>query len=237
MKKCLFIILLTILFGSCTKDDIMLFNDDSRVCFDGDKWNFSFIDSENKNETIINVPIAISGLAAEIDRKVKVVAVLDSNTTAEATSYEIFEGLVKANEYKGLIPIRLNNFSKLDTSFVNLRIKIVENDFFKLGDNKKLKYDLTWTNQLIKPANWYWLNWYFGTYSSRYYKFIIEVTGRTQFPYFPKHPDKEKWNWTPSQVQAYAAKIKDALNKYNLTHAEPLKHDDGEKAGQIVEMP
>ena len=125
------------------------------------------------------------------------------------------------------------------TPDLRLKVKVANNQDFKAGFVQSMYYQISWTARLQAPSNWAYLQTYFGPYSTRYYKFIIQVTGRSTFPYRIINPETGEYYWkTTAEVEAYSFIIRDSLDKYNADKSHPvLTHDDGKKAGQPVELP
>ena len=231
--------MISLVFFSCSKDDVTFYEETPTVYFNGSYVDYSFMEAPTASSSVVKVPVLISGLAADVDRTCRVKVVTDTNTTASPDHYKIGEGIVKAGEYAGYVPVTVNNYAFLSDSVLRLRIEVTENEHFNPGVIQSRYYDIAWTGRIVKPANWRWLSYYFGDYSTRWFSFIIEQTGRTEFPYWPFNPDKETWYWqSDAKVVAYAVIVRKALAAYNAEPGHgPMRHDDGEKAGLEVEMP
>ena len=101
---------------------------------------------------------------------------------------------------------------------------------------------LSFTNRLIRPDNWNHLG--LGDYSTAWWSFVLGVTEGNKLPYWmggptaALNPDPEYYYMTCSELGAWKSRISKALDKYNADHpGEPLRHDDGLKKGEKVEMP
>jgi hypothetical protein len=80
---------------------------------------------------------------------------------------------------------------------------------------------------LTKPSNWdSWLVYFFGDYSQRKYRFIIEVTGRGDFP-----SGGGAGSLPYGQFVAYQQLMVQALNEYEAEHGHMLDEN-----GDIVEF-
>lgn len=77
------------------------------------------------------------------------------------------------------IPVILIRDASLENSRVALRVRIAENDYFKLAYQTRSQIDIFSTSKLAKPENWnfYVDQKYFGTYGIEKHRFMIEVTG------------------------------------------------------------
>ena len=226
--------------ASCESSDIMLYQQNAAVYFEAGNFSYSFLEDPQATSKVIKLAVDISGTQVDYDRKFIVERPdNDTLTTAEEDQYKIHEGIIKANEYNGVVEVEIFKDERLKDSIYTLALEIKPNEDFQEVRLNKSILKLSFTDQVIKPANWGWLRWYFGkAFSTRWWKFICDATGRTSLPYYPTHPDKETWNWDADTLQAYQTIVRIALEKYNAKHPdEPLTHDDGAYAGQIVEMP
>lgn len=240
MKKLKYIWLLYIgaMFG-CENSDIMLYEQNAAVYFESDVFNYSFLEDTQLDSKIVKIMVDISGLPLDYDREFMVAyPANDTITTAEADQYKVGKGLVKANEYSGYLEIEIFKDDRLKDSIYSVALDIVSNQHFPEIRLNQKTMTFSFTNKVIKPANWKWLRWYFGKpFSTSWWTFVCEATGRTSLPYFPTDPDRETWWMDTDMIKAYQTITRLALEEYNAKHDEPLKHDDGEFEGQPVEMP
>ena len=224
----------------CQKEDTMLYEQNPGVYFTSDKFNYSFLENPGQDTKTIKLAVDITGSQVDYKRMFLVTTpVKDTITTAEEDQYIIGKGVVEANEYNGYVEVELFSDQRLDDSIYVLQLEIQPTkDFPEVRLNKK-NLVLSFTNKAIKPMNWSALALYFGNaFSSRWWNFICEATGRTSFPYNPADPDKETWYMTPGEIGSCYIMVRDALNKYNQDHPyEPLRHDDGDYAGEEVRLP
>lgn len=198
--------------------------------------NYSFITESNLTEKSLFIDLYISGFASlKSDRMVKVEVVADSTT---ATAYEIKPIVIQKGAYSGKIEVVVQNTTELKTNEVTLYLRLVDSDDFLRGNKETDHFKLSWSNRLTPPANWNSLKSYFGDYSTSYYQFIIDKTGRTEFPY--KHPDQTLTPMSLNEVKSWAVVIRDEVDKYNAlpeNKDKPLTHDDGNSKGQPVVVP
>ena len=224
----------------CESSDIMLYEQNAAVYFESGGFTYSFLEDPELDTKVLRIGVDISGSQVDYDRQFIVARPdKDTLTTAEDDQYKIGVGLIKANEYNGVVEVEVYKDARLNDSIYTLALEIKPNEDFQEVRLNKSILRLKFTNQVIQPANWGWLKWYFGkAFSTRWWKFICETTGRTSLPYYPTHPDQETWNMTVGELQAYQTMVRVALEKYNAKHPDkPLTHDDGKYAGQIIEMP
>lgn len=250
MKKiCLILFAAALFLTGCDKSEISSYEQHAAVYFTQDNFNYSFLENPEAESHTLKLTCDISGLMTDYDREIKVrVSPVDSLTTAEPFQYRIVGGMVKANEYAGSVEVELFRNELLDDSIYQVALEIVPNeDFPEIRLNQKTMI-ISFTNKVIKPANWKRLRFYLGKtdqewFSTQWWKFVCWATGRTSFPFFDTDPDKETWWMTAEEVSAYKIIVQQALFKHNTNPAPddpfevPLRHDDGKYAGEIIEFP
>lgn len=132
----------------------------------------------------VKIPLRIMGQATNGNRTVNVVVIADSSTAVAGQHYQLLPTIVKAGEYTANIPVLVKKSADLNAREVKLVVEIKESADFKPGAGT-VQHKVKLTNILIKPANWLYLQGYFGVYSNVKYLFIINATGRADFPYGP----------------------------------------------------
>ena len=222
---------------SCQKEELPYYDDIAGIYFNGMYWSYSFMESPDKSVDTLNLPTLISGMHKDYDRTFRV-KLYPKYTTAPAELYEVLDGTVKAGSYDGILPIVVRKADILEDTVFKIAIGLTETEDFpelNLGQNI---YLVEFTAKIIRPANWGLLRYYFGEYSTRWWKKIMEWTGRNSIPYNPDHPDKETWWMNVDDVKAFKTLVTRKLQEYNGDHpGEPLTHDDGLQAGLPVTMP
>jgi hypothetical protein len=232
---------ITLMLSSCKKEEIKVYQDDAGVYFTTPTYSYSFTENIGATTKLIYLPVKLSGNVKDYDRTFKIEAVNDSVTTATSDLYEIQQGILPKNSFEGKVAVLLKRNTTVDTSIVNLKVKLVGSD--NLDPLLAPNVVISWTGKIIQPVNWSSLRFYFGTpFSTGWYTFMLEAAGVTFFPYTTnatlKASDPAFWWWGTGQIYAYGTKVRDALNKYNLAHpGNELKHNDGPNAGQLVTMP
>lgn len=217
----------------CEQEKTLQYENNPAINFGSGSGIFSFIATPDLADTVLTVDLNIMGFAAEIDRQVNVVVLKDSTT---AVDYEVLTPtIIEKGKYTGKVKVKVKNTPLLKEKEVRLWLLLNDSDDFIVGTSGMDYAVLRWSNRLIQPANWRWLRYYFGTYSTCFYEFIIEVTGRTEFPY--NHPDASLPPMGVDEVKAWAGMVKEALDEYNATHDEVMKHDDGDAKGQPIVIP
>lgn len=223
----------------CESSDIMLYEQNPGVYFIDGVYSYSFLEDPQATSKLVKLGVDITGSQVDYDREFVVTRpAVDTITTAEDDQYIIGKGVVKANECTGYVEVEILRDDRLNDSIYTVALEIQPGkDFPETRLNKKIM-ELSFTNKVVQPANWKWLRWYFGTpFSTRWWLFICEATGRTSLPYYPNQ-DPEVWWMSVGEVTAYQTIVRLALEEYNAKHpGKPLTHDDGDYAGQPVEMP
>lgn len=241
MKRYNFLLICIIAIGclitSCQKEEILKYNQPSGVSFTFKDRSYTFAENPGKSLDTLNISIEVSGNCKDYDRKFSAYVFTDSITTGNEINYEILEGTVKANEFSGKLPILIKKTDDLNDRVDTLRIKLKEGEDFPICELGQDYCDIYYTSKIIKPSNWRYLKGLFGTYSTRYWKFIMETVGNN-VPYYPSHSDKKKWWMTPGDANTCKQLVKIRLHQYNIEHeGDELKHDDGELANEKIVIP
>lgn len=133
--------------------------------------------------------------------------------------------VIRAGAVHTSTPIVMLRSKHLQDTVVTLKINVVSNENFKVGDSTLVWRKLTFTDELMRPNNWTATvsKYYFGTYSTVKHRFMVEKTG-------------EKWDEeflaeilkNYSLLTYYRLILKKALIEYNTAHPEhPLKDESG----------
>lgn len=238
-KYYIFILSFILLLSACKKEEIMLYQDDAAIYFAQKTYSYSFIEDIGAQTKTIYLPVLLSGETKDYDRFFEIEPVYDTTTTAPKELFEISQGVVPKNSFNGSVAVVLKRNVTIDNSIVYLKVNLIGSD--ELDPIIGTTLVISWTGKIIQPVNWNWLRYYFGTpFSTAWYTFILEASGRSSLPYNPTlaKADPDTWWMGLKQLVAYQLKVKEALMKYNAEHpGDGLKHDDGDYAGQFVTMP
>ena len=170
MKNKIFTISLGMLFffTACEKAQTPLYEQAATVYFGENARVYTFVENLDKvrlGYDTVGIPLQISGHAMDYDRKVKMEVVKsDTLHTAEDGMYHIGEGYIKAHQYKGYVPVRINYSPALDDSVYVIRVRLVPNEDFPGVDLSGKTIGISITNKFTSPANWSRLSLYFGDY-------------------------------------------------------------------------
>ncbi len=239
-----------ILFG-CDKREIMLFDDTSTIYFDGIQTVYTFVENQDKvlqGYDYVDIKMSISGSLSDVDRPFMVDFVPDDTLhTMEVGMIEFVEGVVPANSINGNLKVKINYSALLDDSIYTARVKILPNEHFPEINLNFGHYTIKFGNMFTQPENWSNIDNYFGDYSNSWYKFMLDNTGLSSFPYKyfrgAKHPgisaeEAARWPMSAEECRAYAAQVRDSLEAYNNRNPlNPLTHLDGESKDLEVTMP
>lgn len=240
IKHIVLLCIVSIIFSACKKQDISSYKEDPGIYFTVPTYSYSFIEDIGAQTKTIYLPVALSGNAKDFDRTFKVEVVNDTNTNVTPDLYEIKPGELLKGSFGGRVPIVLKRNQTVEDSFVKLKVKLTGSS--ELDPLMTQTVQITWTGKIIQPVNWSsWLKYYFGTpFSVNWYLFVLKEAGVPSLPYHPTlaKTDPITWWMSAGQVQAYAIKVKEALNKYNAAHpGNELRYEDGTSKGQLVTMP
>ena len=224
-----FLLVLMFVFTSCQEEDIMSFEALPAVNFVDDSKTYSFLGNPD-GEALQEIEIHIIGDAADRDRYFEVEVIQDEQTSARQEQYEIARGVVKAGAFSGVLPVTVFNSEELDSTSVSLHLSIKESEDFQPGNIEMRNFVLSWTNQVVLP-NWQWYAHFFTRIpSSAAYRAIVESTGVTQF----EMSDYRAVG--PTGAEALGTQFGNYVKQYNLDNPDnPLRHDDGDLAGELIE--
>lgn len=223
---------------ACNKQEIPVYQQRAGAYFTADSIAYSFIENPGEQSITVNLPISITGDSANYDRKINVTIITDSVTNAQATMYEVNEIVLKAGKFTTNLPITVKYDQSMDSVEYKILFKMASSEDFPLINLNQRNTLLKFSNKVIKPINWDRLESKFGTYSTRWWKFIMEKTKMTSLPYHPElaKTDPERWWMTARELDIYQSFMRLELAKYNAVNPQ-MVHDDGEKAKQPVAIP
>ena len=160
------IAMLTYCLWGCEEEKTLQYVNNPAINFTGGTGLFSFIATPDLADTVLTVGLEIMGYAADVDREVNVEVLQDSTT---AIDYELLTPtIIEKGKYTGQVKVRVKNTPLLKEKEVRLWLVLKESDDFSVGVSGMNQSILKWSNRLIQPANWRWLRYYFGTYSTRF---------------------------------------------------------------------
>lgn len=198
---------------SCSKDSDLMFNQPTAIYveayIDSTEYTFATSPSEIIKDTI-EIPFRIIGTATATDRKI-LLEPRAGATAKEGYHYIVGPAIIKANEFGAKVPVYVFRRAGLKDSTVTVILDLKENSDFKLGYSDQLDYKITITDILKKPTIWdsAWSP-YFGSYSEVKFRFLLLVTGRTNWNSYPY----------PGDSRFLSQKAKNALLEYNQKNGD-----------------
>jgi hypothetical protein len=229
-RFCLIIIVMVgIVLQSCKKKDITGFSAAPAVNFTSTSTVYSFL-GNSQNEYIQEIEVKIMGNATNVDRTLTAQVVNDATTTATPDQYEVIGGVVKAGSFLGKLSVKVKNSAPLNAKEVYVKLKLIDGADLKAGNKENITYVLGWTNKIVVPTTWTYFNIFFATKSTQVYRLIVQTTGITSLT-------GAQYSAMGGEAAATAAgtKFGDYVKQWNLDHPnDPLKHDDGTAAGQLI---
>lgn len=219
IKKSLLILITALAIVSCTKNKELLFDEPAAVYVNSvpDSAVFTFATSPDAivKDSIL-ITYRIIGKSSTKDRQINLVP--RAGSTAKAGyHYLVGPAIVKANQFSANVPVYVYRKPGLKDSTVTVILDVKENADFKTGFSNQLKYKISISDILSKPTIWesVWAS-YFGTYSVVKFKFLLAVTGKTNWNAYPY----------PQDSRYLSQKAKNELLVYNQAHG-PLIDEFG----------
>lgn len=214
----------------CEQQGLTSFDTDyTGINFPSDSTNYSFL-GNSEGEHIKEIEVMILGTSSDMDRTFNVEVINDELTTADESEYEIIEGVVDAGSFSGVLRVRLFNSERLSEETASIHLRLTDSDHFKTGTVEANSFVLKWTDQVIIPA-WTFYRFFFTAQpSTAAYRAIVESTGVTQFTL------QDYLAVGPAGAEAIGRVFGDYVKEHNLQNPDnPLRHDDGPLAGELIE--
>ncbi|WP_299672108.1 DUF4843 domain-containing protein [uncultured Polaribacter sp.] len=220
----------------CTQDEIETFKGNTQITFVPSTINaespfakaYSFL-GNTTGEHIEELEVEIVGNAVDFDRFFNAKVVAGDDTTASENQYEILEGVIKANEFRGKLPVKLLNSDALDSETVSIEVELTDSEDFTAGIVESDHFVLSWTNQIVVPSWRYYRFFFTSVASTNAYRIIVETTGVKVF-------DRSDFSLVGVPgATALGTQFGDYVKQYNLDNpGNPLLHDDGDLAGEEI---
>lgn len=201
-------------------------------------WSKSYsfaIQGDEVTVAVVPINVKLMGSIVDHDRTFRARAVPENTTAVEGTHYRILEGVIKAGEYEGYLPIEVYRTADTKEQAVSLQVILTDDGDLMPGNgsaelsqatealepSNRIKFTLSWGDILLPPANW--PLWYWGTYYADKYKFAIDVTGVTDWPvYGNRETEYRDGVYTPAQLMNLAGKLNDAYQTYKAGGNPPI---------------
>jgi hypothetical protein len=180
------------------------------------------------------LPVRISGLAVKRDRQVPMVAVKDSTTAIAGEHYELPACLIRTDSFNTQYAVIVKRRPDLKGKEVRLLLQISTSTDFplnitRLADGYNPFYLVRLNDKLTKPDKWEspgsWLQTFFGNYSETKFKFIIQVTGKSNWP-----PRGRDGAGAPvlNDMYNYSSMLHEALRIYEAANG-PMIDEKGDR--------
>lgn len=232
MKYLVIFALVSMLFA-CQKEEVPTFSDRDGVAFytlngesDSIGYSFALNVSPQVRDTIV-LKMRVVGRVANYDRIVQVVP--GAGTTARAgIEYILPEARIPAGKLMIEYPLIVLKTPQMATTTYFLYLDVAENKDFILGavgqepitnSSNTLKMKLSINDRIEQPA--YWgpngnTAYFFGAFSVTKFRFMVQVTGLTEFDYDKLEADDQA---------NLRVKLRNALIKYELANG-PLMDEN-----------
>lgn len=232
--------ILTICIG-CQEQDMMNYGNDPAIYFANETFSYGkeqkdsikhsfFVYGENVLCDTVRILVRTMGAPTDYDRPIKIVQTNAGQPGAAIAGIhyipfdnpEICDSIcIPAGEVKRFIPIVLLRDKSLANERVRMELTLESNEHFRQGIDKWRNFLLTTTDMAEKPNNWdtAWRYTFGASWGTEKMRFIIKVTGYTDFDNPPSDMSYKTW---------LGDTAKQALLEYNLAHPDnPLCEADG----------
>jgi len=235
MRYTYIFLLLLLATSGCKKNNLQYFEEESPLLNiwlgttisvqDSVTHNFAYSPT-NRDSIVFNYRIA--GYPVNYDRT------FELNTTdadAKLLNFSFKTYKVPAGKSSGNFAFFVDKPANKDL-FVNRDLKVSfsvrQSDLFQSGTSEYNKLKITFKNAVTKPDNWdnavlpnLPLKNFFGSYSSEKYKFVIQVTGLSNFGVYRTvlvNPDLAPNTITEVHAKALQMQCKIALEQYKINN-------------------
>jgi hypothetical protein len=186
MKKIVIALIAMVAIYSCSQNEQMFYDEKPAVYFadmstDADSVVFSFLTTP-ENTAVVNLSVKLLGALYE-DKSFSV-HVNPESTAQEGVHYEALNETYTfpAGETTVDLPVHLLYSPDLDSSLVELSVRLMANDEMDTGYPNRLNARVQVTNLLAKPSYWEsLLYYYFGEYSKVKHQICSDLMGH-DFP-------------------------------------------------------
>lgn len=204
MKNIIFgsLFFITLLCFSCKENEALEYVNDPALYFVNDKkkqmdsLNHSFFTVPGNGPDTVYVLIHTMGYVYDFDRPftLEQTNAEEENAAIAGVHYVPFDDaqvskyfVIPANQAEVKLPIILLRDKSLESNIVRLELGFVQNEYFRPGINEWTKFLVKTTAQTYKPNLWdtYWKFYFGSSWGSVKMKFIIDVTGFTEWEKLP----------------------------------------------------
>lgn len=228
------ILLVVMVLLSCRKDPQSIFSGKDGIAFyylsgpEQDSVSYSFSGSKiPKTRDTVYVKMRLLGKLSKQPREILVVP--GTGTTAIAGTHFILPNIVMpADSFEVKYPVVLLNAPDLKTKTVRLVLNIAESKDLVVGTlgqantttRNVVQFKINFSNNLIKPDYWSYIQGYLGEYSAVKYQFMIDVFGTSNF-----RPTTKGGLITYAEYLNFRAVLRNALDAYEKVNG-PLMDEN-----------
>ena len=213
-------------------------------------------DLKPKTDSLIVIIVRVLGSVTDYDRPVSFI--LEGNSSAQAGKDVILYpelSFVPAGSINGIIVIRVfNNEALLDGSSLVARLRLVENEHFKVDYTvserfrgvaaarlfNAICYRVSFNNTNERPNMWTAAHYEsqfttsFGKYSREKFRLMCEILPGCTWEYFTYKPDEDPkdvftTNFPIALVTGWSKTLYYYLEYYKEVNGEPLRDENGEE--------
>lgn len=138
----------------------------------------------SKEDSLVKIPVRITGKIVDYDRKYRVKILRDTSTAKKGVNFSFYKEdfTIEAGEYADSIQIMLKNASTLGNGQVFVAFKLVPNEYFSTKLDHKIingdtlsftKFKLYSSHIIEKPKNWW--AYYLGRFTDKKFLLMGEV--------------------------------------------------------------
>lgn len=173
MKRLLILCLAIVILSSCKNKLIQPYHGINNIHFvkSNDSLVISFGLVPNKKDSLVRIPVWVTGKVVNYDREYKV-KILKSSTAKKGINFSFYKDdfTIDAGKFADSIKIKLNNPSNLNNSPVFVSLKLLPNKYFRTklqskvtnsGDTLNLKIFKLYASDIVKKPN-LWIFRFFG---------------------------------------------------------------------------
>lgn len=248
MKRLLIILMVCGIFAACKREDLQQYTEKPRVYLRLEKQAFYApfptakagnlrIDylpqTSNKKTDTLNLTFQVSGPASDNPRPFVFERTTMTGNAIEGVDYDLLDKdfVIPAGKFGASFRLVIRRNTNMTTKEVTFAYNLKANEAFELGPKadtarfsgnasvmKMNAINFIVRDIAIKPDNWdSFIVTYFGLYSEVKYRFIIDTLKLISFPS----------TTSAATMRSNLTKLKTALTKYNNTHPEKLKDENG----------
>jgi hypothetical protein len=188
MKRAIWIALMAgCILSSCQKAKELRYDSHDNIYFDfypnalRDSVVYTFAYKPGLAKDTVWLPVRISGIRTDVDRKFIIKVMADSSTAVPGTHYKPFADSYIFPKIQGAVYVPLevyNTDPSLEEKSVSLRFKLVATDDFGVAIPKLITGKVIISSKLEYPGQW-WSMWLGSYYSRVKHQFFLLVTGQT----------------------------------------------------------